>query len=165
MTGSRSFAAVPGGGGPAGTTVLVEGTGFVDTGNVTCDDDSWTALGPDVTITAAAGDILELTPDFLVDSTGNDMQLDAVTIVADDDTTFWSTGTGTSRYPGGLGAWYMPSGYRCPPPARYVVQAGDVVAGAVTVRLYGQVTSGLRNILATSSYPLRWWLTNLGPGT
>lgn len=162
MTGSRAFAAVAASGG--GVSVLVEGTGFVDSGDITCTDSAFTALGPDVTITAAAGDVLHLVPDLLVDTTGNDMQIEAATRVGGANETFWSSGTGTSRFPGGLGVWYMPTGYRSPGSALFVVTADDVVAGEVTVRLLGRVSSGFRNVHASTSYPLRWWLFNVGPG-
>lgn len=145
-------------------TVNTADSGFITTGDITVDT-SFTQLGPDLTLPAAAGDILELDPDvFCSSAAGSDIQIEAATRVSGADAGYWSSGTGTSRWPGGIGRWYAPSGTFNGPrgPARYTVQAGDVVAGQVTVRLYGRVAAGSRIVTANANYPLRWTLTNLG---
>lgn len=139
-------------------------SGFVETGNIAVST-SFTQIGPDLTIDAAAGDVLEIATDFMCVNTGNDVQFDAATRVADTDTNWWSTGGSASRWPGGLGAWYVSSGSFSGPRSapRYTVQAGDVVSGQVTVRLYGRCSGGSRTVNASATYPLRWWINNLGP--
>ncbi|MDG4832424.1 hypothetical protein O7627_24395 [Solwaraspora sp. WMMD1047] len=148
--------------GPA--ALVVADTGHVTTGNITVEQADWIQLGPDLTIEAAAGDVLELAPSCLLNNTGDDCQLDAATRVSGADTNWWSTGGAASRWPGGIAAWYVSEGFTGPRlPARYTVQAGDVVSGEVTVRLYGRATgASSRTLFASSAYPLRWSLTNLG---
>lgn len=149
-----------------GTTIAIAGTGFITSGDVTVDT-SFTQIGTDLTVDAAAGDILELTPDVMASgAAGSDIQFEAATRVDSADNRYWSSGTTTSRWPGGLPAWYASSGiYSGPRPARYVVNADDVVSGQVTVRFYGRMSGGTRAVLASASYPTRLWLTNLGAGS
>lgn len=155
-------------GGGGGAVILTSGTGFVTSGNISVGSGSFTALGPAQTVAAATGDVLELVIDSLLcANTGSDVQFDAATRVAAADTNWFSSGTNTSRFPGGLGSWYVEtSRFASPAPsARYTVQAGDVSAGQVTVQLYGQCAAGSRSVFANTSYPLRWWLVNLGPAS
>ena len=145
-----------------GRTVTTADSGFIETGNVSVGT-SFTQLGPDLAVPAAVGDVLELAPDMLCNNTGTDLQLEAVTRVSGADARYWSSGTGTSRWPGGIGNWYIPSVFTGPRGgARLTVQAGDIAAGQVTVRLYGRVAAGSRTVFASSTYPLRWTLTNHG---
>lgn len=149
-------------------TILTSGTGFVTSGNISVGSGSFTALGSAQTVAATTGDVLELVIDSLLcANTGSDVQFDAATRVAAADTNWFSSGTNTSRFPGGLGSWYVEtSRFASPAPsARYTVQAGDVSAGQVTVQLYGQCAAGSRSVFANTSYPLRWWLVNLGPAS
>lgn len=136
-------------------------TGFVTSGNISATSGAFVSLG-DLTIAAAADDVLVIEPDVIC-TTGADTQFEAATRVSGADAIYWSSGTGTSRWPGGLGGWYVEQGSReLGTRARYTVQAGDVVAGEVTVRLYARSTGATRTINANSTYPLRWALYNIG---
>lgn len=160
----RRFGISPsGGGGGGGTTIVISDSGYITTGNITITS-SFTQIGPDHTVAAVAGDILQLDTDMMANNTINDLQLDAATRVSGADANWWSTGTNTSRWPGGIGTWYILASSFLGPrgPVRYTVQAGDIAAGNVTVRLYGRMTTGTRDVLANTSYHLRTWLTNFG---
>lgn len=131
----------------------------------------WTTVGPDLTIAAAAGDVLVLEPDILLED-GAVCQFDAQTRLGADGITlgrWWSTGTSTERWPGCLANFYVYTGWRpIPGPVRYTVQAADIELGQVRVRLVGRRTgtSGAGRILrADTTYPARWCLKNLGPAT
>ncbi|MFG1873376.1 hypothetical protein ACGFIV_00885 [Sphaerisporangium sp. NPDC049003] len=151
--------------GPAGSggSLVMSDSGYITTGDVTCGT-SFTQLGPDHVVAAAVGDVLQLNIDMMANVSGSDLQLEAATQVSGVDAIYWSDGTATGRWPGGLTSWYIPTGDYTGPrgPGQYVVQAGDVVAGMVTVRLYGRVTSGSRLVFANFVYAFRSWLTNRG---
>ncbi len=151
-------------GGGAGTSVEVATTGWITSGNITVGNGAFTSIGGDLTVAAAAGDVLEITPDILMAAGAAEIQFEAATIVSASVANYWSSGTGTSRWPGGVPAWYVLQGFNRPNPSRYTAQAGDISAGAVTVRLLARMAAGTRDVLASSSYPASWWLTNLGPG-
>lgn len=137
-------------------------TGFITSGDVSAASTGFAAVGPDLTIDAAAGDVLVLEPDILC-TTGADTQFEAVTRVSGADNRFWSTGTTASRWPGGLGGWYVVTGSQKPgTPERYTVNADDVVAGQVTVRLLARSTGATRTVKADTTYPARWALYNIG---
>lgn len=149
---------------PSSSTVEVATTGFITSGNITVNTAAF-QVGTDLTVPAAAGHILEVAIEVLCADTGADVQFDAATRVAGADVNFFSTGTGVTRFPGGIGNWYVQTGrFTSPGLVRYTVQAGDVSGGNVTVRLYGQVPAGSRVLFANATYPLRIWLTNYGAG-
>lgn len=150
-----------GGGGSSGAVHVT--SGLITSGNLPAGSGAFTAIGPPLTIAAAVDDILVLTPELLCLS-GSDTQFEAATVVSAADVNYWSTGTGTSRWPGGLGVWYVEAGnVNLGSGARYKVQAGDISSGTVTAQLYARSTGGTRTIGADTSYPLRVSLTNLGP--
>lgn len=144
-------------------TLALADTGAITSGNVTVGT-SFTQLGSDLTLAAAAGDVLEVDIDALCNNVGSDLQLEAATRVSAADVNYWSSGTGTSRWPGGIGRWYITTGDFSGPRgvARLTVAAGDLAAGQVTVRLYGRVSAGSRTVFASATYPLRWTLVNHG---
>jgi hypothetical protein len=149
-----------------GGALKIATSGFVTSGNVTVTT-SFTQIGPELTVAAVTGDILVVDIEVLLANSSPDVQFDASTRVSGADANWWSTGTSSSRNPGGVGSWYV-QGARFDSPhgsARYTVQAGDIVAGNVTVRLQAFSTAATRDMNANASYPLRWWLTNLGAGS
>ncbi|MEU9888994.1 hypothetical protein [Sphaerisporangium sp. NPDC051011] len=152
----------PGSGGAAGIRMV--DTGFITSGPVTVTT-TFTQLGTDLTLNAAVGDVLEVIPDLMAHTDGSDVQFEAATNVAGTDTNYWSTGDGTSRAPGGISSWYVPTGNYSGPraSAHYTVKAGDLVNGQVTVRFYGHVTGGTRTVLNSAVCPTRITLINRGP--
>jgi hypothetical protein len=150
-----------------GTAVKIVKVGPITSGNITVTT-ALTQIGTDVTITATTGDILDLLIAALCNNTASvDLQFEAATIVSGTATNYWSSGTGTSLNPGGIPTWYVAGGRFDSPHgnARYTVQAGDVVSGQVTVRVYAFADSSSRSVFASASYPLALWLTNYGAGT
>lgn len=136
--------------------LAVGDSGYVTSGNVTATGGSWTQVAADVTVTAGAGDTLLITADALCAATGGDLQFDAVTVVSGSVTTWVSSADGSGRWPGGIAAWYVPSGFTGPrASAQYTVQAGDVSGGQVTVRLLVRSSGSDRAVNQNSSYPSR----------
>lgn len=137
-------------------------TGFVTSGDISATSGAFASLG-DLTIAAVIGDVLVIEPD-IVCTTGADTQFEAATRVSGADVSYWSSGTGTSRWPGGLGGWYVHSTTvaNFAAPGRYTVAAGDISGGLVTARLYARSTGATRTIKADSVYPMRWALYNIG---
>lgn len=160
IVGQLDVNGTPVGGGGGVSTV---NTGFVTSGNVSAVGASFTQVGTDLTIAAVAGDLLVCTIDCLCDATAIDIQFEAATRVAAADVNYWSSGGAASRFPGGLGSWYVTTGFVGPhgsPP--YTVQAGDLAAGFVTVRAYVRSTGGARTVFQNASYPVIVRLDNYG---
>lgn len=125
---------------------------------------SFTIVGSDLTIPAATGDILAVDIDALCDAGGIDCQFEACTRVSAANLNFWSSGNTVSLNPGGVATWYVFGGQFNGPRGRayYTVQAGDIVAGNVTVRMLAFGAGGGRVINANTSYPFKWALSNVG---
>jgi|SRR5689334_6012629 len=154
------------GGGGGGTTIFIVTTGPITSGDLTVSAGSFVQVGTDLTVQAAAGDVLQLVGDLVVNSSGAQMQFEAATRVSGADNRYWSSGTNTSLYPGGKPSWIVdPNLFHGPRDGFYRVNADDVVAGNVTVRYYARVPSASRSIFQDASYPLQLWLINLGAGT
>lgn len=153
--------ATPGAGsGPAHTD-----TGLITSGNISvAASPTKTAIGTELTLPAVAGDILEVGVEALVDSGGSDLIMDGATRVSGADTNYLSSGSSSDPFPGGVPNWFIATGRFDRPSGgrRYVVQAGDIVAGEVTVRVFGRGDGGARSVFASSSWPLRVWMVNWG---
>lgn len=125
-----------------------------------------TQIGSDIVIAAAAGDILAVDINAMCDNGGTDCQFEAATRNSGNtaDVNYWSSGNGTSLNPGGVAAWYVFGGQFNGPrgTAYYTVQAGDVNAGNVRVRLYAFGAGGTRVVLSNTSYPQAWAVSNVG---
>jgi hypothetical protein len=123
----------------------------------------FTQVGVDLTIAAAAGNILAIDIEAMCATAGSDVQFEACTRVAAANLNFWSSGNTVSRNPGGIAGWYCSSGFVGPRSrSYYTVQAGDIVGGNVTVRILGFGAGGSRVVNANASYPFRWALSNVG---
>lgn len=160
VTGSLEVNGVPVGGGGGVSSV---DTGFVTSGDISAVNGSFTLVGTELTLAAAAGDLLVVTIDCLCNNTAIDIQFEAATRVAAADANYWSSGSPVSRFPGGLGAWYVTSGFISPRCGLgYRAQAGDIVAGNVTVAAYVRSTGGARTVFQNASYPVVVRLDNFG---
>lgn len=121
----------------------------------------------DLTLTASAGDLVEIGINLFADQTkGGFLAVDAATRVSGADNHWVSSETGTPRYPGDYPSWYLVPGQFDGPfsPVLYLVDASDVVAGNVTLRLYGEA-DGDRDVLRSATFPLRWYAINHGGGS
>jgi hypothetical protein len=107
-------------------------------GNITLNSTSWANVntGLDLVVPAQVGDVLLVTPDFMVGNQAVSAGLDVATIVSDSPVN--TVGAGSD-----YGAWYLPASVFAPVggPVQYVVQAGDISGGNVTLRLRYKTTS------------------------
>lgn len=119
---------------------------------------SWTALTGSVTITAAAGDVIEVTPEAIVNPPASGfsiVQLDAATMVSASPVNWLSTGNGS--HTGGVGGWRCQLSDYEPATSSvlYVVQSGDVSSGQVTVKIYGTCNTGSRALDSASKFTVK----------
>lgn len=121
----------------------------------------------DITLNATIGDVLEITPAFMVanNNANNDIfQLDVATIVSA-AVVNWVSGSGSTT---GVPAWNRVAtvtthriGVSGAIP--YTVVAGDISGGTVKLSLYAFVTAGSYNVYARVVAPFVWMVKNIGP--
>jgi hypothetical protein len=160
--------AIDGGGGGGGTPVAVV-SGYVTTGNVSTVNTSGSVVvlpgGPTFSIAAAAGDRIRF------DWTGLTQKVsatfwDVAVLVGGSAVRYAATGTGTPGVEGDPG--YYPDSASFPGhpgPFAFTVEAGDISGGNVTIGfvLKSDNTAGL--LFASTSFPLRYTITNYGPAS
>jgi hypothetical protein len=148
----------------ADTRVYVDDSGIITTGTITVPTTApATQIGPDLVVTASAGDVLELVVSCLCADTGGELYWNAATRVGGADLNYFGTGTNSWPFPpGGISSFFTPVNiFTGPRAARtYVVQAGDIVAGQVTVRVYARADNSSRDVFATAAQPLQTRLVN-----
>lgn len=137
-------------------------------GSVTLNATAYTAVdtGIDLTVTAAAGDVLQISVGFSIGpsvaGTSTYVFFDVLTL----DGSNYASGAGASGE--GIQSLY------CGPEnnnfqgragiALYTVQAGDVASGNIRLRLmYRMVNAANRSLSATSTDPLQFGVVNHGP--
>lgn len=151
-------------GGTSASGGLVDNDQTVQTGgDQTLDQTSWTALtGLDVTIDAAAGDVVDLHLSGYPNSFsgGNAAAFDIATIAANAIVNRVSGGTGNSDF-GCLEALRNTADGTVIA-RRYTVQAGDVVAGTVHFRGYYRVNNGSATFSTGANFRSAIQATNLG---
>lgn len=139
-------------------------------GNITINGTSWANVdtGVDLTLTAAAGDVIEVCPSARVaaGAAGTHTFFDVATIVSGSPVNYFSTSGGATDE--GVIGW------RCHGDrdssfgnsvARTLV-SGDVSAGTVVLRLRTrQDTAGNRLFVAGTTNPFIWYAKNLGAAT
>jgi hypothetical protein len=151
-----------GGGGSVGAYDIERYTG----GNITVNSTTAGAAlsGPgNLVIAAAAGDLLLVgISTFDVGSDANSMRMDVATIVSAAAVNFVSSASGTPASLGVTG-WlgFVSEEYPHIGSVPYVVQAGDISGGNVTLRLCAWVGAGSRTLNATAAGPLIFWAKNL----
>jgi hypothetical protein len=156
--------------GAAGATVLKVVEASRTAGNVVVANTAgvWTAVdtATDLTVTGvAAGDVLQITGDFLTDTAAALTGLDIATIVAGNPVNWVSSRSGSHAVTTeGTNGWYTQGAagnyLKAGVPLIYPVVAGDISGGNVTLRLY-YLASGAATLYATTAHPLHWWATNL----
>lgn len=140
-------------------------------GNITLNGTAWANVdtGLDLTLKKVqAGDQLVYGISAFWQNEAIHGFLDVVTLVSGSPLNSFAVQGAVETTPGyKFGGWYgVASAYTamtgtCPP---YTVVAGDVVSGAVTLRLRGATLSaGNKVIRATTSEPFDVWAMNLGP--
>ena len=144
------------------STGLVVSTATVDVGP------GWTVLPAAyrVTVAAAAGDMLTLY--WLAISTQNngDVECDVASVVAGSPARYLSSGTAVqaSNGHGGLYGGSGATGFNLwtPPPVQWLVAAGDVEAGSVTLTYVARTTGSARTV-GSAAYPSQVDVVNSGP--
>lgn len=146
-----------------GGAVKIADSGPIVSGNIAPDSSQFVQVGPDVAVSAVAGDWLEMVIEALCANTSPNMIFDAATRVGGNDTHWWSSGGNGSLYAGARPPWYVESGFFLSPgSATYRVVAGDIVTGMVTNRVYARSGGGARTINLNASFPGRIRVKNLG---
>lgn len=163
-----------GSGGGAGVTAtqVVRTSDASATDDYTLNSTSWADVDGTnlvLTLAASAGDVIEAGLSALTGSQVVELYLDAVTYVGGSPVNHISgAGGATGR---GVQAWTSPSGDtagegRLSRPSGsilYTVQAGDIDAGNVSVRLrYRTSTTTAKDLFARSTIPIHFWMKNLG---
>jgi hypothetical protein len=144
------------------STGLVVTTATIDIGP------GWTVLPAAyrVTVAAAAGDMLTLY--WLAISTQNngDVECDVASIVSGSPARYLSSGTAVqaANGHGGLYGGSGATGFNLwrPPPVQWLVAAGDVSAGTVTLSYVGRTTGAVRTVGA-AAYPSQVDVVSSGP--
>lgn len=144
--------------------ISADTSGIVTSGTITVPTASAVQIGPDLVVSASAGDILELTVSCLCADSGGELYWNAATRVGGADVTYFGTGTGTWTHPpGGISSFFTPVNIFTGPRAsrRLTIQSGDISGGTVTVRVYARADNSSRDVFATSAQPLETGLVNL----
>lgn len=157
-----------GGGGGGGS--VTHKTTTRTAGDITLNQNTWTNVntGLDLAIAAATGDTLEFHINAMTTTASVDTYLDGVTLVSGSPVNSLAKKGAAPLTNDNAGVqWLIPSGTRLGggwAPLIYVVQAGDISGGTVTVRLrYLNSSTTSRTLYAGSgSFPLTVTLKNLG---
>lgn len=119
-----------------------------------------------IVMTAATGDLIEVGMNGLWDTQNVEVGLDVVTWVGGAPVNYLSGGGGGASDQGVAG-WrsaYVTSNIQpFGGSVIYVLQAGDISAGQVTLQVrYRSFTSTLKTLYATTALPLHFWAKNFG---
>lgn len=109
----------------------------------------------DMTLPAQVGDTIEYSASFLVQSAANALAIDVATIVGGSPVNYFGASGGATD--NGVMAWYCPSSVTVPVGGStfYVLQAGDISGGNVTLRLrIRPANTTSRSISASAVNPL-----------
>lgn len=120
-------------------------------------DGSW-----DVTVDAAAGDVIELGLNAVWNPAAVYRNVDIATIVSGSVVNWVSTGTGS--HTGGIDGLFQGNTNDYMPVSGdtyYTVQSGDVSSGQVTFRVYGKVSSGTLALLSSSTALALFWASKV----
>lgn len=162
--GGIAWEAASGGGGSTSIkhklVTPTSGNTSISTGSAWANLATHVASFTDLTLTAAAGDVIAVSVSGLWGNQGTVGFLDVATIVSSTLTNYVSSGTSTPAASGvrpwfGQASAWMTFGVQW----RYTVQAGDVSAGSVTMRPRVN-TSGAKTLFHD---PGQFTVTNLGP--
>jgi len=151
-----------GGGASIGPYAIVSYTG----GDITLGSGTSPVVLPgpgDCVVAASTGDLLLVGLNArTTDTDADSLSMDAASIVAASPVNYLSSGNGTPLTTG-IPGWYFgvsrveAAGATFP----YVVQAGDISGGNVTLRLYYRVSGTGKVLAASSTIPLTFWVKNL----
>lgn len=151
-----------------GGAFTTTGDTYVTSGDVTLANvgATWTAVpGLTISIAAAAGDRIRITPKFLFQPGANFLDM-AVRGAANALVRYASTGAAAPAVEGDPSMYNNPSTYRCQCGGEwtFTAAAGDIVGGLVTIVLATSGTGG-GVVFMGANYPFRWCLDNYGAAT
>jgi hypothetical protein len=138
-------------------------------GNLTLNSTNWANVdtATDVTLAAAAGDVVETVLSGLWNTAGVFNFLDVVTVVGGSPVNSFATQAAVTAATGeGVMAWYAPQNTIVPVggSAFYTLVSGDISGGTVTLRARYRSSSGTnRDLLCTASNPFVVVGRNHGP--
>lgn len=155
------------GSGPAGSLATYHDRKSRTSGDITINNASWANLdtGLDIVLTAKTGDVVEVGVSGAVSNTAFGAQFDIVSVVSGSPVNNWSHDAAEVSTNYGVPGWYCPSGasQQLAGSLTKVLQAGDIAAGTVTVRVrYKQPSAGNRVVSANTDIPLIFWARNHG---
>lgn len=137
-------------------------------GNITLNSTTWANVdtGLDIAVAAQAGDVLMVPLSATFGTENVYAYLDAATIVSGSPVNYVS-GQGGATDDGVSGWWGGANQYSAVGTAiQYVVQAGDISGGVVTLRLrYRTETAANKTLYASADNPLQWSVVNLRGGS
>jgi hypothetical protein len=140
-------------------------------GDLTLNQTAVTAVntGLDLTLTAAAGDLIRYGMDGIIGNEAQVVVFDVYTMVSGASVNPFGVGLSALGASQGVPQWQMDNIAQTFPlalPARRTLVAGDIQGGTVTLRLfYAKPNTTARTLFASSGLPLRVWAENLGPAT
>lgn len=164
QSGAYAFVDAPSGGGGASTPLPSDAVVYT-AGDITLSNTTWAAIaGPDdLVVEAAAGDVLAISMSCLWGNQTATAYVDMYTMVSGSPVNKVSGGdASTSDY--GIAAWSagQPSELvNAGGTFFYIVQAGDVSGGQVTLRLYGIRFTNNRTLYANTGHKLSMHVVNL----
>lgn len=162
---ASGYAVVVGCGGSGGGLAHVDRVDYT-AGNITLNSTTWADVpvsgALDITIAAEEGDWIEAGISGLLNAVTVQVFMDVATIVSGSPVNYFG-GTGASTDRGIVGWWGVASqNSQLSGHVPYQVQAGDIEAGSVRLRLqYRTATSNNRLLLATSDISLAFFAKNL----
>lgn len=126
-------------------------------GNITANSTSWTNVdtGMDLTLTAASGDIVEVSISTTANSASVNIFLDCVTMVGGSpvNSLGLNAAAPTSTTQDGIGGWLGATGENSSigSPVCYTLQGGDISTGTVTLRLRYRTSAATNKTLTAST--------------
>lgn len=152
--------------GPAASKATYSHKKSRSSGDISTASSSWADLDSnlDLTVTAKAGDVLLITLSARWSNEAVSTGVDAATMVSGSPVNYISGGAGGASHFGVQG-WFAAGSVNATTGTAilYTVQAGDVSAGTVTLRLrYRGSTSGTHTMKGDSNNPIQFGVVNLG---
>lgn len=166
-TGAQGPAGATGATGPAGTSAATRraNTGLILTSFTTSSGSggAWTVCPAAyrVTIPAAAGNILRWEPALIANPGDSGYEFDLAAINGSATPIRYASSRTSTQSPNGHGGMYLGGAYsRTMRGQTWVVEAGDIVSGNVTLALLYRAGTGIT--IGSAAYPSEIELTNLG---
>jgi hypothetical protein len=136
-------------------------------GSLTANSTSWANLdtGLDLTLAVQVGDVIECGVSFQTENEASTLRLDVGTLVSAAIVNYFGGAVDPgSNY--GVSGWTAPGGIAASVSGSVMktIVAGDISAGAVTLRLrYRTDSAANKTVHGVAARPFQFWAKNLGP--